>query len=115
MGAAPDVWALVGDKPGDNAQVLALARALDQALGQPFAVKRLAYNGLYRVPNLLASGALASGALAYGAPLGLARARSDPLAPPWPRLVIAVGRRAAPVAHWIRRRAAGRARLVHLG
>ena len=35
----PRVWALLGDKAGDNAQVLALARAL----GWPFEAKRLAY------------------------------------------------------------------------
>ncbi len=95
-----DVWALVGGKPGDDAQVLALAAAL----GRAFAVKRLGFRGLYRVPNLLAF-----------APFGLDRARSDALAPPWPRLVIAVGRRAVPVARWIRRQSGGRTRLVHLG
>ena len=41
--------------------------------------------------------------------------RSDPLRPPWPDLVIAAGRRSAPVARWVRRQSGGRTRLVHLG
>ncbi|WP_162914554.1 mitochondrial fission ELM1 family protein [Desertibaculum subflavum] len=98
---APRVWALLGDKAGDNAQVLALARAL----GWPFEVKRLAYRDLRKLPNLLFGASLAT----------LDRRRSAPLAPPWPDLVIAVGRRSVPVARWIRRRAGGHARLVQIG
>lgn len=100
-GAAPRVWALVGDKPGDNAQVVALA----EAIGLPFATFRLAYRPTYRLWNLALGARLAS----------LDRARSDALAPPWPDLVIAIGRRAVPVARWIRARSGGRTRLVHLG
>jgi mitochondrial fission protein ELM1 len=37
------------------------------------------------------------------------------LAPPWPTLVIAIGRRSVPVARWVRRVSGERARLVHLG
>ena len=40
--------------------------------------------------------------------------RSDPLAPPWPDLVIGASRRAAPLARWIKKRSGGRSRLVHL-
>lgn len=98
---APRIWALLGDKAGDNAQVVALARALDW----PFDLKRLAYRSLRKLPNLL-----------FGATLvTLDRARSDPLEPPWPDLVIAVGRRSVPVARWIRRQSGGRTRLVQIG
>jgi hypothetical protein len=45
----------------------------------------------------------------------LDRAKSDKLEPPWPDLVIAAGRRSAPIARWIRRRSGGRTRLVHIG
>ena len=100
-GTAPRVWALLGPKAGDNAQVLALAGRL----GLPFAVKRLAYNPLYAVPNAALGASLAS----------LDRARSDALAPPWPALVIGVGRRSVPVARWIRERAGGAVRLVQIG
>lgn len=98
--SAPLVWALIGDKAGDNAAVLALA----EAVGWPVLVKRLVYNGLYRVPNIV-----------MAQPFSLVRARGDPLAPPWPDLVIAVGRRSVPVARWLGRASSGRARLVHLG
>src|SRR5690606_33925339 len=41
--------------------------------------------------------------------------RSDPLAPPWPDLLITAGMRNEPVARWVRRQSGGRTRLVHLG
>jgi mitochondrial fission protein ELM1 len=41
--------------------------------------------------------------------------RSDAtLAPPWPRVVLAAGRKSVSAALWIRRRSAGRTRLVHV-
>jgi uncharacterized protein len=97
----PRIWALLGDKAGDNAQVLALAGAL----GWPVATKRLAYRSLRKLPNLLFGASLAT----------LDRAASEPLTPPWPDLVIAVGRRSVPVARWIRRQSGGQARLVQIG
>jgi mitochondrial fission protein ELM1 len=95
------VWALLGEREGDNAQV----RGLTEALGWPAEVKRLAYNRRYKWWNLLLGASL----------LSLDRRRSDALAPPWPDLVIAAGRRSAPVARWIRKQSAGRTRLVHIG
>ena len=96
----PLVWALLGEKAGDNEQVLALV----EALGLPFRVIRLHYNSFYRVPNPTLGDTLRSVAVA------------DPeLAPPWPDLVVAAGRRSVPVARWIRRSADGRVRLVQIG
>jgi len=95
------VWTLLGDREGDNAQV----RALAEALGWPAAAKRLAYTSRYRWWNLLLGASC----------LSLDQRRSSALAPPWPDLVIAAGRRSAPVARWIRKQSKGRARLVHLG
>lgn len=97
----PRVWVIIGDKAGDNAQCLALA----EALGLPFAVKRLHYKPLYRLWNLILGKSLIS----------LDRRRSDPLSAPWPDLIIAAGRRSVPVARWIRRQARGRTRLVQIG
>ncbi len=94
------VWVLAGEKPGDNAQCLALAAAL----GWPTEVKQLKYRaarGALRLPG------------AERFPLD--RAASSPLAPPWPYLVIGAGRRSVPVAEDIRRRAGGAPRLVQLG
>lgn len=42
-------------------------------------------------------------------------ARSDPLAPPWPDLVITMGQRPSMAALWIRRQAGGRTRIAVLG
>jgi hypothetical protein len=47
--------------------------------------------------------------------LGMDRARSDPLAPPWPDLVISAGRLNENIAKWIRGRSAGRTRIVLVG
>ena len=100
MAWQPQVWVLLGRAAGGNGQLLALARAL----GWPFQTRRLVHGPLQRLPNPLLDVSL----------LGLDRRRSDPLEPPWPDLVLAAGRRSAPVSQWIRARSKGRARLVHL-
>ena len=94
------VWVLLGDRAGDNAQVLRLA----EALGWPFEAKRIRYNRLNRCPNLLLG----------ASKLTVDTRRSDSLAPPWPELVIGASRCAAPLARWIKKQSGGRSRLVHL-
>ncbi|MGE0004603.1 MAG: mitochondrial fission ELM1 family protein [Parvibaculaceae bacterium] len=96
----PLVWVLQGSRPGDNAQ----ARELAARLSARVETKHLGYNGLYRLPNHL-----------LGASLASVRKGAESLAPPWPDLVIGIGRRSVPVARWIKRKSAGRARLVHMG
>jgi len=98
--ATPRVWVLYGERMGDNAQL----RCLAEALGWPFEEKRLTFNGLAAMPNWLAGEQV----------LGLARHGSDALEPPWPDVVLAAGRRSAPVARWIKRRSGGRSQLIHL-
>jgi mitochondrial fission protein ELM1 len=101
----PRTWLLLGHKPGDNGQVLALA----EALGWPFEVKRMVYRPTELLSNVLVKVTL----------LGIDRSRSSPLQPPWPELVISAGRRNEPVARWIQKQAevagAPRTRLVHVG
>ncbi len=99
-GATPRVWILLGKGVGGNRQMLGLG----DALGWPYETKQLVFNGLDRIPAVLRGASL----------LGLDRRRSSPLVPPWPDLVIAASRRSAPVALWIRARAGGGTRLVHL-
>ena len=94
----PRVWVLLGKGAGGNQQM----RLLAAALGWPTEEKRLVYNPLERVPNLLRGATR----------LGLDLRRSDPLLPPWPDLVIGASRRSAPVARFIKRRSG--ARCVHL-
>ncbi len=92
------MWVLADPRAGTAAQALGIA----EALGEPFAIKPLSWTGLSRLPNLLPGGSL----------VGLAAEARSALAPPWPKLVIAAGRRAAPIALWLRRKA--RARLVQV-
>jgi mitochondrial fission protein ELM1 len=97
----PVVWTLLGQKAGDNNQVLALA----ESLGWGWIEKHLHYISLELIPNRLLKVTL----------LGLKREQSDSLAPPWPDLVISAGRRNEPVARWIRKQTGGHCRLVHIG
>lgn len=101
--ASPPTWLLLGQKPGDNGQVLALS----EALGWSFTIKRLVYRPWELVTNRLLGPTL----------LGVDRKRSSPLQPPWPGLVISAGRRSEPVARWIQAQAGGRheVKLVHVG
>ena len=98
----PRTWLMLGGKAGDNTQITALA----EALGWPFETKRLAYRRTELLTNLFAGPTTK----------GLVTAKSDPLAPPWPELVISAGRRNEPLVRWIQQRA-GRdnVRLVHVG
>src|SRR5262245_9015889 len=100
-GSPPRVWVLTDDRGGNSTQSLGLA----EALGWPYTRKSLRPRLLASLHNRLLGASLA----------GIDRARSDALEPPWPDLVIAAGRRTAPVALWIRGQSRGRARLVQLG
>jgi len=103
----PATWLMMGHKAGDNNQLLALA----EALGWPYEIKRLVYRRTEIVTNLFAGPTLA----------GLVKARSSPLAPPWPELIISAGRRNEPLVRWIQARAMADEpdrpppRLVHVG
>lgn len=97
----PRVWVLEGRHNGDNAQLAALAEALEW----PWERKRLTFNALHRLPGELIGASTAT-------LTGEARNR---LQPPWPDVVIAAGKRSAPVARWIKRQSGGRTRLIHLG
>lgn len=98
MAAVPDVWVLADDRAGNVAQAVGIA----EALGLPFAVKDIRYGPIARLPNILLCASTA----------GLVSDSRAGLRPPWPRLVIAAGRRTAPVARWIKR--AGGSRLVQI-
>ena len=97
----PRLWLLLGDKAGDNAQVLELARAS----GEPWAVKRLVPK-----PQWVLGKPRFRPTLDHLDP-----ARSDPLEPPWPELVLTIGRRPSMAALWLAERSGGRTRLVIVG
>jgi mitochondrial fission protein ELM1 len=95
------IWALLGSRAGDNAQVLELAGRL----GGEVVSKPLKFNFFHHVPNWLLGASLAS----------LAPEARERIKPPWPDLVIAAGKRTVPVALGIKRASGGRSKLVHLG
>jgi mitochondrial fission protein ELM1 len=100
MDEAP-IWLVMGDKPGDNAQLLAIA----EALGRPYEVRRM-------IPRK---------EFVYGKPdfkpslYHLDLEKSDPLVPPWPDLVLTVGRRPSMAAQWIREQSGAKTKVVLLG
>lgn len=87
------------DRPGHANQAIGTA----EALALPFTVKELRWSSLGGLPNGLLGRSLA----------GLTAASAAAIVPPWPTLLLAAGRRTAPVARWIRRRA-GACRCVQL-
>lgn len=97
---SPRVWVLTTRKLGDNAQV----RAIADALGWPYELKHLEFAGVnhfhFRV---------------FGPSLWkLVVDRSAPLVPPWPDLILTIGRRSTPVALWIRKQSGSKTRIVQV-
>ncbi|MEK0083528.1 mitochondrial fission ELM1 family protein [Benzoatithermus flavus] len=98
---APRTWLLIGDKLGDNAQ----AKTLADALGWPYEVRRV-----------LPKPEWVLGKPAFAPTLDhLDLARSDRLEPPWPDLVVTIGRRPSMAALWVQDRSGGRTRIVLVG
>ncbi|MEM7487993.1 MAG: ELM1/GtrOC1 family putative glycosyltransferase [Pseudomonadota bacterium] len=97
----PHVWALLGHRAGDNAQVRALAQALGgraEAVTLDWRRPLPLWSPLYGRRRSLA-------------PLTAeARAR---IGPPWPDLILSIGWRSVPVARWIAGQ--GGAAHIHLG
>jgi mitochondrial fission protein ELM1 len=73
-------WAITPGEPGMRSQALGLA----EAVGLPIVEKR----AFLRLPWSLLPGGIVP------IPLSALNADSDPLSPPWPRLIVACGRRA---------------------
>jgi uncharacterized protein len=97
----PRVWLLIGRRRGDNNQVLALG----EALGLPFETRTMFYKWTARIRMKLFPEGIGH----------LTPASRRWLQPPWPDLVIGIGRRTVPVARWIREQNGGHTRLVRLG
>lgn len=86
----PTVWVLADDRAGNVSQCVGVA----ENLGLPFEVKTIRYTRLAALPNALRGPTLS----------GLDRASRAQLAAPWPDIVIAAGRRTAPVTRWLKRK-----------
>ncbi len=100
-GSRPLIWLLVGDRLGDNGQVEALIEALDMPYERRYVrVKDPWIKGKPKVVPSLHH---------------LDLDASDRLEPPWPDLLITVGRRLSMVAQWVREQSGGHTRLVLMG
>ena len=98
----PLIWVMSGHRRGDSGQVYALA----EELGLPFETRNLLYNWRYWLSGRF------MGASAISVRRDL---REKTLVPPWPDLIILVGKRTVPVARWVKEQSGGRTRLVLLG
>jgi mitochondrial fission protein ELM1 len=100
-GAIPRVWVLKDHKPGHTTQ----SEGLAEELGWPYECIDLDFNVLQQLPN----------AWTRGTRWSVTPTSAQRLTEPWPDLVIATGRRTAPIASWIRKQSCGRTRTVQIG
>jgi len=98
---ASRIWLIVGDRLGDNAQ----AENLMAGLGLPYARRyvRVVDPWVKGKPKVIPS-------LHH-----LDLDASDELAPPWPDVIVTVGRRLSMVAQWVREQSGGQTRIVLVG
>lgn len=97
----PLIWLLLGERLGDNAQVLALGKML----GWPYQVKQFRWDHDCDIPVKERGASL----------IGVDAENSDALFPPWPDIVIAVGQRSVSVSRWIVEQSGGKAINIRLG
>jgi mitochondrial fission protein ELM1 len=99
--SAPRIWFVVGDRLGDNAQVENLVSGLGLPCERRYVrVKDPWVKGKPKVVPSLHH---------------LDLSASDEMVPPWPDMVITVGRRLSMVALWIREQSRGRTKIVLIG
>jgi len=92
---------ILSDKRGDNGQV----ESIVDALGWPVERKTL-----HMLPQYVLGKPRYRPSLSHIDP-----DRSDPIEPPWPDLIITVGRRPSMVALWVRRQSGNRTKIVLVG
>lgn len=98
----PRIWVFPGNRPGDDAQVYALA----EELRLPFETRTLRYNWRFWL----------NGRHMGASPISITKdLREKTLVPPWPDLIIMVGRRSVPIAQWVQWQSGGNTRLVFVG
>lgn len=98
--SSPLIWVLADERIGNVNQCLGVAEALDF----PFIRKNIAYTRFASLPNLLRGASL----------LGVDTSKSDPLTGPWPDVVLAAGRKTAPIARYIKRKSGRKCLTVQL-
>jgi len=100
MKSDPRIWLLLDDRAGNRSQCLGVA----EALGLPYETKELRYTLAAGLPSGLLGASL----------LGITSDSRLNLTAPWPDLIIAAGRRTAPVARRIKRLSQGTTRLCQI-
>jgi uncharacterized protein len=100
----PRIWILSDGKMGHSTQSEGLAKSL----GWPYEIKQLNFHAWNNTQKLLWS-------VLPPNTLGLNKAQSSSLQPPWPDIVISTGWRPAPIARWIREQNGGKTRIIQLG
>lgn len=98
--AGPVIWALLDELAGNRSQVLGVA----EALGLPFVEKHISYSSLAKLPNMFKGASF----------MGLTSDSKAALVEPWPDLVIAAGRRTAPIARAIKGKSQGETKLCQI-
>lgn len=97
----PRIWLLTGAKHGDNAQ----AERLIEATGLAFERRSIVLKPGFDLAKPRVEASLHH----------VDREKSDPLTPPWPDLVLTIGRRLAMVALWIKEQSKGRTKIALIG
>ncbi len=97
----PRVWVLLDTAAGHRSQALGVA----DALGQPYETKSLAYGWAANLPNALLGATFAT---------LTPKARTSVKIASYPDLIIAAGRRTAPISRAIRKASRGRTKLVQI-
>ncbi|MBT3360462.1 MAG: nucleoside-diphosphate sugar epimerase [Rhodospirillales bacterium] len=99
-GRPPVIWVLLDDRAGNRSQCLGVA----EALGLRFFTHELEYVAAAALPNFFVGAS-------FG---GLTPSSRVNLVSPWPDLVIAAGRRTAPIARKIKKDSGGATMLVQI-
>jgi len=94
------IWVLLDNRAGNESQSLGVA----EALGEPYDERRVEYSPWALLPNAVLGASF----------LGLKPYSQDQFAEPWPDLVIAAGRRTAPVARMIKKRSGYKSKIVQI-
>ena len=97
-----NAWILTTHRKGDNAQL----EKLGAELGWNCQVRPLHFRLINHIPNYFLGASL----------LGISSESAASLkAEEWPDYVLSSGRRAAPIARWIKQASGGKTRLIHIG
>lgn len=98
--STPRIWVLIDNRAGNESQSVGVA----EALGEVFEERRLTYSLLSWLPNALLGASF----------IGLKPHSQDQFNEPWPDLVIAAGRRTAPVSRMIKKLSGYRSKIVQI-